>query len=818
MVSTNLTEVAARERARLVEVDEYRIRLDLTGDHTFASTTEVWFRATRPGSTVRVDLVADTVHEIVLNGQSQDDLLLQDLQEHNHLVVRADCQYLRTGAGLHRFVDPVDDGVYLFTQFEPADAQRVFACFDQPDLKARFELTVVAPPSWTLVSNTPVLERRLLGDFVEVTFEQTPPLPTYLVSLVAGPYAEFRDDSGSVPLGLYCRSSLAKHLDASRLFTETKQGLEFLTRSFGTQYPFAKYDQCFVPEFNGGAMENAACTTLSEKYVFRGRVTRTDYERRAETLLHELAHMWFGDLVTMRWWDDLWLNESFATWVGFHTLVEATEYRSAWATFAVHEEAWARWQDKLPSAHPIACPTPDLYAAEVNFDGITYAKGASVLRQLVARIGLDTFLVGLREYFRAHAWDNATLADLIIALSKAADVDLSSWTTEWLTTIGVSVLRPDFTVEDGKYTRFAVCQESAPRTHRLAVGVYSGASRRRVELEISGPRTEVPSLVGVPAGDLVVLNDDALTYADIRLDAGSLAAVREGLSSIDRPLTRALCWSATWEMVRDAELRARDLVDLVMRHVGAETEVSVVARVLWQAGTSLSYFADPAWEAQGWQIVSDRLVELALSAEPGSDHQLAFVRSLAGSVLSPSHSEVLRGWFSGSLPGLSLDTDLRWHILCGLVAHGAADASEIAAELKRDPTATGHLAAEKASALLPTMQAKEKAWLRLIQGNLSNATSEAIVGGFWHPAQPHLLRPYVARYFDDVDGVWARRSSESAQTVVRGLFPEWHVNEETIDLASRWLSADRPAGLRRIVSEANASVVRALAARRCDRG
>jgi aminopeptidase N len=847
----NLTRGQAQQRAGLLVVDEYAIVLDLTdgagkpGDATFLSTTTVRFACTKPGETSWIDLVAADVRSATLNGTEldvsgyceDDGIELPDLTEQNELVVVADCRYMNTGEGLHRFVDPLDGGVYLYSQFETADAKRMFACFDQPDLKARYRLTVTAVPDWKVVSNTPVAGTEDAdGGAVRHTFERTGVLSTYVVALVAGPYAQWRDTHDGIPLGLYCRASLADHMDAERLFTETKQGLDFYHDAFGVRYPFAKYDQCFVPEFNAGAMENAGCVTFLEDFIFRSRVTRYLYERRAETVLHEMAHMWFGDLVTMRWWDDLWLNESFATWASVLAQARATEYKHAWTTFANVEKSWAYRQDQLPSTHPIACEINDLQDVEVNFDGITYAKGAAVLKQLVAWVGLDNFLAGLKLYFDKHAWGNATLADLLGALEQASGRDLQSWSAQWLQTTGLNLLRPRFAVDaDGRFTEFAVLQNGARpgagelRDHRLAVGIYDDdpatgrlVRRHRIELDVSGPCTEVPELVGVERGRLVLVNDDDLTYCTMRLDPDSLTSLIDRIGDLADPLPRTLCWSAAWEMTREAELKARDFAALVAHGVAAETEVGVVHRLLMQAQTALASYADPQWAAEeGWPSYRTRLLELARTAEPGSDHQLAFANALAAAVLGPVELDVVRGWLSGQRPldGLEVDTDLRWRLLFALVAHGAAGDQEIAAELERDPTATGQRNAERGRSLQPLAEAKDRAWRRAVHDDeLPNSINESITNGFSHPAQWHLLTPYTSRYFEDIDDVWARRTSERAQTVVIGLYPSWAVEQATVDASDAWLADEsKPSALRRLVSEGRAGIVRALAARDFDR-
>ncbi|WP_410589928.1 aminopeptidase N [Amycolatopsis sp. lyj-23] len=851
MPAPNLTRDQAKLRADLLDVTGYDIELDLTdghggpGEKTFASTTTVRFSSARAGESTWVDIVADRVHSATLNGADVDvsayvedkGIALAGLAESNELTVTADCRYMNTGEGLHRFVDPVDDGVYLYTQFETADAKRMFACFDQPDLKSVYRLTVIAPKDWKVVSNAIVESAEETPEgAVRTVFKESERISTYLVALVAGPYAEWRDeytdDHKTIPLGIYCRASLAEHMDADRLFTETKQGFGFYHEKFGTPYPFSKYDQLFVPEFNAGAMENAGAVTFLEDYVFRSRVTRYAYERRAETLLHEMAHMWFGDLVTMRWWDDLWLNESFATFASVLAQAEATEYKNAWTSFANIEKSWAYRQDQLPSTHPIAADIVDLHAVEVNFDGITYAKGASVLKQLVSYVGLDHFLDGLKVYFGKHAWGNATLADLLGALEEASGRDLSWWSAQWLETTGLNSLSPRYEVgADGSFTSFAVVQSGAKpgagelRTHRVAVGVYDEQDGKivrtqRVELDVDGERTEVPDLVGRPAGKLVLVNDDDLTYCTMRLDPASLTTLIDRIADITEPLPRTLCWSAAWEMTREAELKARDFVTLVQRGIHTETEVGVVQRLLLQAQTALNSYAEQEWATStGWPAFTARLLELVRAAEPGSDHQLAFVNSLAGSVLDADLLAVLAGWLDESAPleGLTVDTDLRWRLLHALVAHGKADATEIDAELARDNTATGRRQAERARALRPTAEAKADAWQRAVYDDeLPNAVSDSLISGFSHPGQKALLGEYVAKYFEVIDEVWQRRSSERAQPMAIGLYPSWAVAPETVTASDEWLAGEHPQALRRLVSEGRAGIVRALAARDFD--
>ena len=790
MALPNLTRDQAVERAALITVDSYQIDLDLTdgngapGERTFRSTSTVVFNALAGADTV-IDIAADNIHSATLNGREldvsgydeSDGIPLRGLADRNVVVVDADCRYSNTGEGLHRFVDPVDNETYLYSQFETADAKRLFACFDQPDLKATFTVQVTAPNHWNVISNGATTS----AENGVHSFAATPRMSTYLVALIAGPYVEWKDaytdEHGEIPLGIYCRASLAQHMDAERLFTQTKQGFGFYHKNFGLPYAFGKYDQLFVPEFNAGAMENAGAVTFLEDYVFRSKVTRASYERRAETVLHEMAHMWFGDLVTMTWWDDLWLNESFATFASVLCQSEATEFTEAWTTFATVEKSWAYRQDQLPSTHPIAAEIPDLAAVEVNFDGITYAKGASVLKQLVAYVGLEHFLAGLRDYFRTHAYGNATFDDLLAALEKASGRDLSNWGQQWLKTTGLNTLRADFDVDaNGKFTRFVVQQGGAApgagetRVHRLAIGIYDDdvsepgklVRVHREELDVDGPETEVPALVGVSRGKLILVNDDDLTYCSLRLDAQSLQTALERIADITEPLPRTLVWSAAWEMTREAELRARDFVALVLRGVHAETEVAVLQRLLLQAQTALASYAEPAWACEhGWPQFADRLLELARGAQPGSDQQLAFLNALCASVLSTRHVVALADLLDHDpselgLAGLEIDTDLRWRIVTALATAGEIDADGpatpfIDAEVQRDPTAAGKRHGAQAAAARPQPQVKEEAWTTVVEDDtLPNIVGRSIIAGIAPPGQAELLKPFTKRYFDAI--------------------------------------------------------------------
>src|ERR1700712_923307 len=596
MPGENLTRVEAQERAGLVQPSAYEVELDLTrGAEVFGSTTTVRFPGP-PAASTFIDAITRTVHSVTLNGTALDPatvsdgirIQLPDLQAENELTIVADAMYTNTGEGLHRFVDPVDDEVYLYSQFEVPDSRRMFAVFEQPDLKATFRFTVTAPARWQVVSNQPTPEPEVDGDVATWRFEPTPRLSSYITALIAGPYRVVRDeltssDGRTIRLGAFARASLFDHLDADYVFDITKKGFEFFERIFGVPYPFDKYDQLFVPEYNAGAMENAGAVTFTETYVFRSKVTDATKERRVVTILHELAHMWFGDLVTMKWWNDLWLNESFAEFISTLATAEATEWTEAWTTFNILEKNWAYTQDQLPSTHPIVAEIRDLDDVLVNFDGITYAKGASVLKQLVPYVGREPFIAGIHEYFVKHAHSNTTLADLLVELEATSGRDLTSWSAAWLETAGVNTLTPEIETDEGGFiTAFTVTQtaaESQPtiRPHRLAVGFYELIDDKlvrteSVELDVDGESTDVPQLVGKRRPALVLVNDDDLAYAKIRLDEESLETAIAHLATIESPLARSLVWGSVWDATRDAEARPRDFVRLVLNNVGSETE------------------------------------------------------------------------------------------------------------------------------------------------------------------------------------------------------------------------------------------------------
>jgi aminopeptidase N len=843
----NLTQVEAAERARLLEVTGYDITLDLTdghgnpGDGTFRSTTVVTFTGREPGAETFIETAAQTVRSATLNGRPIDltgftaekGLTLTGLEAENTLIVDADFAYSASGQGLQRSLDPVDQEIYLYSQFETADAQRVYACFDQPDLKSVFTWHATVPAHWKVISNMPVERDEPAGTGAKtIHFQTSPRMSSYITALCAGPYHEVRDEHDGISLGAFCRASMAQYMDSDDLFLITKQGFDFFHGQFGVRYPLPKYDQLWVPDFNAGAMENFGCVTHAEShYIFRSQVTDFEYEQRANTILHELAHMWFGDLVTMRWWNDLWLNESFAEWASHWCNAEATRFTDAWTTFLSVRKSWGYRQDQLSSTHPVYTEMPDLEAVEVNFDGITYAKGASVIKQLVAYVGLDSFVTGLRAYFQRHAWGNATFDDLLTELETASGRELRKFAVQWLETAQVNTLRPVIEVAaDGTYASVVVQQEAPTayptlRTHRIGVGLYDLEGDRLVrrdllELDVTGERTEITALAGVKAADVLLLNDDDLSYTKLRLDPASMAVVVRHLGGLDSSLARALVWNAAWDMLRDAELAARDYVTLVCSGLPAETDINLTTWTARQAATAIAQYADPAWQATGWSMLAGLARTQLAAAAPGSGWQLSWARSFITSARTDAELAVLRGWLNGEgVPeGLTVDTELRWQLLQSLASLGAADRDQIESELNADRTASGEREAAIARALIPTPENKAAVWAELTgTSDLPNWLNRSLLTGFQSAKQVELTAPYAEKFFEVVDDVWARSDSEPAQEFVMLGYPVYQISDETVALTDAWLAREgHPASLRRLVNEGRDGILRALKARAKD--
>ncbi|MFZ1285584.1 MAG: aminopeptidase N [Candidatus Phosphoribacter sp.] len=855
MPGTNLTRDEAAVRAALLDVERYDVVLDLTtGPNTFSTTTTVHFAARTPGAETWIDFVGDSVQAVTLNGLSLDPaavfadsrIALAGLAADNELVVEATGRYTNSGEGMHRFVDPVDGEVYLYSQFEVPDSRRVYAVFEQPDLKATFAFTATVPEHWVVISNQPAPEPVPAGEGTATwAFEPTPRISSYITALCAGPYTvqwdRVQGRDHDIPLGIFARRSITEHVDYADLFDVTKTGILFFEREFDGPFPFAKYDQIFVPEYNAGAMENAGCVTITDVYVFRGQAPAPLVERRALTILHELAHMWFGDLVTMKWWDDLWLNESFAEWASSACQAEATDWTDAWTTFHSHEKTWAYQQDQQPDTHPVYADMRDLADVAVNFDGITYAKGGSVLKQLVAYVGRDAFTAGLRSYFRLHAWGNTTMRDLFAEFESTSGRDLSDWAQRWLRTAGPSTLALEVESDvQGIITAAAMIQTAPPehptlRPHRLSIGRYDLAGGvlscvGRTEVDIDGPRTELPALVGMPRPDLLLPNDGDLTYARIRLDDGSLQTALAHIAELDDSLARSLILGSLWELVRDGHLAPAPFVEVLLRIIPVE-EHSVVLRTILQTTkqipsmllASLRWFLPeaqrPPMRARAVEVIRTALE----AAVPGSDKQQQLVIAYAALATEPADLARLRGILDGSViePGLSVDQDLRWSVLTQLSAAGGVSAVDIAAELIRDPSAAGRELALQARGAMPAPEAKQEAWAMAIDSDTqTNAAMEHLGQGFRRCDDPQVLRPFVERYHDMLLPVFNSRSYAIAERCVKYFYPLDIADAALRDHTRRWLleHEDAPAGLRRLVIEQLGYVETAVAAQEVQQG
>ena len=823
MDTANLTREETAARSAALTLHRARVELDLTGAPErartgFPTTTTLEFAATT--ATTWIDFIGEQVLRVEVNGEEHDvdydgaRIRVTGLAPSNVVRIEAVGAYSRSGEGLHRFHDPADDRTYLYTQYEPADARRVMACFEQPDMKGEYTFVIDAPSGWEVLSNQSPVHTDLGVGVQRVEFAPTLPISSYITAVAAGPYSrvegEWRRDEQQIALGVFVRQSLVEHLEADEILGVTRQGLDFFTDAFAYPYPWGKYDQIFVPEYNLGAMENPGLVTFTESYLSRGAATDAQRAARANTILHEMAHMWFGDLVTMTWWDDLWLKESFADYMGSHASAVATRFHDAWVTFAARRKAWAYQQDQLPTTHPIVADIPDLEAAKLNFDGITYAKGAAVLKQLVAYVGDEAFFDGARRYFAANAFGNTTLDDFLVQLSAVSGRDMTDWSAAWLQTSGVSTL---WVETDGEGRRSL--RQTDPRPHRLRVGVYEKVDERIVrreqrELDVVGAQTELD----LPDADLILLNDDDLTYVKARLDERSLATVEQSLSAIDDALARALVWSSLWNATRDGELDATRYLAIVRAHAPAESNIGLLTGVIANAASSIRHFVADVkrdreqreWTTAAWTALQE--------AEAGSDAQLAWARAFAtASGFDDIHHERVRAMLDGDAPdGLVVDPDLRWQLVTALVTTGHADLSDVAAEQERDDTGSGRTAARRAASSRPEADVRRAAWESAWNDpSLSNDHLDAEIAGFRAGGRRDLIEAFDDEYFSRIRGAWDERSIEIARRLVLGLFPA----SDSLSAVDRWLSenADAPGALRRLVVEQRDHLARDLRVR-----
>lgn len=840
MPGQNLTRVEAQERSSVILDVHYRISLDLTrGDRTFESITEVDFQA-HEGASTFIDLIAPNVKEINFNGESLPPLAHQDsriplnnLKASNHLRVKADCLYMHTGEGMHRFTDPEDNKSYVYTQFEVPDARRVYAVFEQPDIKADFTFTVKTPPDWKVFSNSPSPVPEIVDEGTAAIHRFTPTekISSYITAIIAGPYEGETGsltsiDGREIPLGVYCRASMVQYLDAQEIMDITRAGFKFYENAFERPYPFRKYDQIFVPEYNAGAMENAGCITFRDEYVFRSRPVQTRVERRVETILHELAHMWFGDLVTMKWWNDLWLNESFAEYMSTLATAEATQWKDIWTTFSASEKTWAYRQDQLPSTHPVVATINDLEDVQVNFDGITYAKGACVLAQLVAYVGWENFRTGIRRYFAKHEWGNATLSDLLVELEEASGKPLQDWSKAWLEEAGLTWLKPEIERgEDNTITKLRIVQEiftpgASLRPQRMAVRAYNlengpagwvFVAGHGEEFDLEGAGVDLDSFVGQRA-DVLLVNDRDLAYGKVRLDPDSLECACENIDSFTESLPRSQVLTILWDMVRDGEIPATRYVDTALKALMVETNSTVLAVTLRCLNTCLEAYIAPEKRDIPAQKVSAQLSRLARLAKADSDAQLQLVRAAARRAATEADVEAAYALFSGSesLTGLRLDKEMRWNLLTSLAQAGRVDRATIEAELSQDDTVNGRERVLEASAALGDASIKSEFFARIYEDHtLTNDQLGSIIAGFNRAKDPRVLAPFAARYFETVLETYNTRTHEIGEDIITGLYPaslvgfEDSTGVDVLALTEEWLSlnADAPAALQRMMRE-----------------
>ena len=838
MPGLNLSRTEAKDRAEHLYVNSYAVTLDVTkGEETFYSKSEVSFTCNKPGYSTFIDAVGRSVISATLNGAAVDvsnfdgeSIFLTNLAADNTLVIEIEAEYSKSGEGLQRSVDPADGEIYLYSQGETAHIRNMFACFDQPSLKATFTLTVTTPGHWQAVSNNPVESQTIKGEYVEWKFTTTPRIPTYLDALIAGPYSSVHDvykGKKEIPLGIYCRKSMMQYLDPEDIFLITKQGFEYFEKVFGLAYPFEKYDQIAVVDFNFGAMENAGAVTFREDVlVFRSHMPEKAYLSRANTILHEMAHMWFGDMVTMFWWDDLWLNESFAEWASYLALSESTRFKGAWTEFNSARKNWAYRQDQLSSTHPIIADMVDMEAVNANFDGITYAKGASVLHQLVAHVGRPQFIAGLQKYFAKHAWGNTTLNDLLVELEAASGRKLDTWVHTWLQTAGVNTLRPQLEIDGDVYKNVVISQEvplvpagsKELRPHRLAVGLYdiSGDSlnlRKSVELDVVGASTRVKELSGEKVADLLLINDRDLSYAKLRFDDRSIATLKKYLGRLNDPLARALSWASIWDMHRDAQISSADFIEIALSGLAGENDDAIVNIVIGQLGTSVEAYASDANRDKYREKLAAGFWNLMQSSAPASDLQLLYSRAFAANAHTPEQIKNVRGILNGEIKGLKVDTDRRWDFLIALTERGATTQAELDAELASDNTTSGNLMFETAKAATPSAEAKAYAFNTVMHQDAQTSVRSALVAGFQRPIQRHLLTPFVDLYFENLLSEWESKSYEGAAKFVTGMYPSWIISQSTLDKTNTWLNGvgkDAPAVLRKLVKESQDGVIRAL--------
>ena len=816
----SLTRDEAAARADLLTVSLMEVELDLDrGPQTFGSVTRIHLTASDDGTTF-VDVKPRTLHRASLDGAEIDVTTLDEgrlpltVTAGEHVVeVEATMAYSHDGEGLHRATDPADGEDYVFSHLFLDAAPAVFACIDQPDVKAPYAVCVKAPPEWHVIGNG----SGTISDGGVWHLAQTQPLSTYFVALCAGPYVSVTDEHDGIKLGLWARRSLRQQLEehAPEMLEVTRRSFDYFHSIFGIRYPFDDYDQVFVPEFNAGAMENPGCVVLRDGYLYRGAAGRDEMLTRANTISHEMAHMWFGDLVSPRWWDDLWLNESFAEYMAHRCLVEATEYTEAWVDSTMSRKSWGYGAERSPSTHPVAgSPAPDAKSALANFDGISYAKGAAVIRQLIEFIGDDAFLEGIRDYLTAHSFGNGTLAAFLEAMSRASGQDLTAWSAAWLETSGVDTIAVDRAA--GTVTRQAPVGHPAQRPHAVDVATYAqGDETSRTTLTLDA---DSAPLEGVDlAAPLVLPNAGDRTWATPLLDEQSLAALRTELPAMTDAQARAVIWVGLRDGVALAQVDPRLVVDLGEAALVTETNDSIFSRAGLHLTNRVIRVLLPPEEQDAARARLAAVGEQVLAtAEPGSSLALHAARLVART--SDDVEGRLVPWSQGrDLPaGLDGDADFRWILIGQLTRRGLIGSAEVDEALAQDRTMSGHLGALTARAAIPTEEGKAAAWADLTTNReRSNHELVAIAAGFWGPADRSLVEPYVERYFADVPPMRAWLGEDALARVAAMTYPSRFVSDKTLELSRATLErTDIDQGVRRSIVDAQSELEEALASRR----
>lgn len=838
-----LSEEEARIRAARVTNISYDLDFSFLEDaRGYEAQTLVHFDYLGGEGDLRLDLRATELRELQINGETLEApeysgvaiTLPARLLKKGKNTVRVEFanEYERSGNGLHHFRDSMDRSEYLYTSFEPFYAHRLFPCFDQPDLKAIYRLQVTAPADWEIISNDPLLSVRPAGKSLRRhTFVPTKLLSTYLFFLGAGPFAVWTDREARIPAKLYARKSMAAYVPVDHFFELTRKGLNFFQEYFGYEYPFRKYDQIFCPEFNFGAMENPGAVTFSERYLYRHEPEASELESRADTLIHEMAHMWFGDLVTMRWWDGLWLNESFATYMSQLALTEAAGYPGAFESFLSSEKSWAYWQDQLPSTHPVAGEVEDTGEAFSNFDGITYGKGASLLKQLAYYIGPENFRRGVQAYFKRHAWRNTDLSDFFDALGEFTERDLNRWTQVHLVSSGVNIIEPVIEVKDGRTTSVKVVQspgngDSLIRPRRLQVAFYSrDESGRLVRSEVAsvsldGKSASVPKLVGVSAPDFAFANHGDHAYAKVFLDPRSLEFVQSHIEEIPDSLTRRAVWITLWHMLRDQAMSPQAYLDIVLAKAPLEPDSKLVRSLVRGVAQVLRSYLPGDLRQEYLQRVQQVSWQQLQEAPTGGDLQKIWFSLLARSASGKDALTRLAGFLDGrtKIDGLEIDPEKRWTVVRRLAAGGYPGARTlVASELKRDSTDIGRREAMQAEASLPEARAKEAFWRRFIADTQTSLDRmRAAMRGFHQPDQAELTKGYVQAYFDAIPMQVEKRETDFAHLFVEALYPSYSFDLPVVEATRKFLDEhpEMPSEVRRALIEAEDEFRRALEIRR----